>query len=101
MELPLLIFSKTNIDSSPGHSGTCSALPHRQHQQGKTVLKQQTASVRDTQPGLCLVGRLTRLPLTAKGSLTPNSFRTERRKESDINYKLNQVSLFLNIKSEG
>ena len=25
MELPLLIFSKTNIDSSPGHSGTCSA----------------------------------------------------------------------------
>ena len=78
MELPLLIFSKTNIDSSPGHRGTCSAsllsvpsssAPTREdgaEQQPRP--KRQTASVRDTQAGLRLVGQLTRLPLTAKGS---------------------------------
>ena len=45
VELPFIIFGKTNLDASPGHRRTyskpCSALPHHWHQQGQKVPEQQ------------------------------------------------------------
>lgn len=103
-ELPLIIFGKTNLDSSPGlrrtQSKPCSALPPHQHQQGQEGPGQQlrpsqadSLTEGHTAPPRQAVNEASR----TEQNVTPNSFCTEKRKKSDINYKLNQVSLFFNL----
>ena len=88
---------------------SCSAFPHCQHQQGKKVPEQQLCP----KPADSLSeGHTVRsLPHRAVNEAPPSQQRAlnskftlpEKRRESDINCKLNRVSLFLNIntKSEG
>ena len=99
-----------HVDPSPGHRGTynmsCSAFLHRQHPQGEVLNSSparsgQTASVRDAPINSASSGGLTGLPSHSKGFLNSKFILPEKRKESDINCKLNQVSLDLNIKNEG
>ena len=110
MELPLLIFSKTNIlipAQVTGGLKTCPAQrsPIVSTNKGRRCLNSGlTWSSRQPRRGthqssLCLVRRLTRLPHHSKGLL--NSKFILHREEERIRHKLNQVSLFLNIKSEG
>ena len=113
MEVPLLIFSKTNILIPPQITGRLKTCPAqrslivrtnkgRRCPNSSSTRSRKTASVRDTSVRSLLHQAVNKAPrLIAKGSLTPNPFCTEKRKESDIHYKFNQVSLFLNIKSEG